>query len=377
MTRAVVTAALTPAAERELVQTYGWRLTPLPRGGLASGDGAFDAGEVGALVIEADPVDAATFDRFPALSLIACLRGNPVNVQIDEATARGIPVVHTPGRNAESVADLVLGLALSCVRHIARTHHLIVSRALTEEREERRGRKDVIWRPNDPTVPVPYVLYKGPELSRLTLGLLGFGAIGRRVAAKATALEMRVLAHDPFVPDEEIAGFHVEPVRFERLLAESDVLSLHAPSQTGTPLVGARELGLMKPSAYVINTARATLLDYDALVGALQDGRLAGAGLDVFPDEPLSSASPLLDLPNVTLTPHVGGASTNVVEHQSELLLASLHALAAGNSDDAIVRNSEVLARLPGGIPEALRQPSVALEGSDRGRVRRKERRCP
>lgn len=351
MTVAVITADLTAAAERELAQRYGWSLRRAPRGDLTAGDSA------DVLVIEAEPLDAAAFESFRTLSLVACLRGTPVNVDLDAATTRGIPVIHTPGRNAEAVADLVLGLTLSCTRHIAQTHHLIVSRTLTEEREERRGRKDVIWRPADPGAPYPYLLYKGPELSRLTLGLLGFGAVGRRVAAKATALEMRVLAHDPFVPGDRIAAAGVEPVPFDRLLAGSDVLSLHVPSQSATPLIGEAELRQMKPGAYLINTARATVLDYDALVAALRDGHLGGAGLDVFPDEPLSSSSPLLDLTNVTLTPHIGGASTNVVEHQSELLLESLRHLAAGDMARATVANPEVLARLPAGGPAALHPP--------------------
>jgi len=362
MTLALLTASLAPAALLELEEEFGWEVVSLPRGGgLVADNGAFDPNDVGVLVVEADPLDAVMLDRFPALSLVACLRGNPVNVDVEHATARGIPVLHTPGRNAESVADLVLGLIYSCARHIAHTHHLIVSRALTEDRDELRNRKDVIWRPSDPAGPIPYVVYKGPEVSRLTLGLLGFGAIGRRVAAKAVALELRVLAHDPLLPDEQIAALHVEPVSFDTLLVESDVLSLHAPPQAGAPLVGERELGLMKPSAYVINTARASVLDYDALVRALQEGRLAGAGLDVFPDEPLSSRSPLLDLPNVTLTPHIGGASTHVAEHHSEILLSSLHALAAGDPAAAFVKNPEALERLPDGIPAVLRHPAAPL----------------
>ncbi len=362
MTVAVVTADLTAWAERELAQTYGWSLRRLPRGGLAAPDANLVAAEVEVLVIEADPLDARQFDRFPTLSLVACLRGNPVNVDLDRATASGIPVVHTPGRNAEAVADLVLGLTLSCIRHIALTHHLIVSRALTEEREEQRDRKDVIWRPTDPGAPLPYVTYKGPELSRLTLGLLGFGAVARRVAAKATALDMRVLAHDPFVPDHRVSAAAVEPVPLPQLLRDADVLSLHAPSQTGAPLIGEHELRQMKPGSYLINTARASVLDYDALASALREGRLAGAGLDVFPDEPLSSSSPLLDLPNVTFTPHIGGASTHVLEHQSELLLDALRHLAAGRPEAAAIANPAALAGLPGGIPAALR--STAPTGS-------------
>jgi D-3-phosphoglycerate dehydrogenase len=353
MTRVLVTAALTADADAALEREFGWRLTVLPTGSdLAAA--AREHANVESIVIEAEPVDAATIDAFPKLSLIACLRGNPVNVDVEHATARAIPVLHTPGRNAESVADLVFGLAYSCVRHIAQTHHLIASRRLTEDREAQPGRRDVIWRPSDPDGIVPYVQFKGPELSRLTLGLLGFGAIGRRVAAKGVAWGMRVLVHDPFVSDRVVADCGALPVEFDGLFAQCDVLSLHAPPQRNGPLVGARELALMKPTAYLINTARASVLDYDALLEALQAQRLAGAGLDVFPDEPLSSRSPLLELPNVTLTPHIGGASTNVIEHQSELLIHSLRALVSGAPDEAFIYNGDALDGVGDRIPAAL-----------------------
>jgi D-3-phosphoglycerate dehydrogenase len=351
MTVALVAAPLTPAALAALETEFGWDVLSSP--GLLSADGV-DPQSVGVLIVEAELVDREVLDRFPALTVVGCVRGNPVNVDMAVATERGVVVLKSPGRNAESVADHVFGLTLSALRHIAFTHHLVVSRVLTEEREETRVRKDVVWRPSDPTAPVPYRVYKGPELATLTMGLLGFGVIGRRVGAKAVALGMPVLAHDPFVSDAELVSARVVPVSFEQLLQQSDVLSLHAPGQSGPPLIGERELVLMKPTAYVINTARASVLDYDALTRALQEGKLAGAGLDVFPDEPLSSGCALLDLPNVTLTPHIGGASTNVVEHQSEILLESLRGLAQGHPDIAYVENPEVVARCPGGIPGAL-----------------------
>jgi D-3-phosphoglycerate dehydrogenase len=353
MTHALLTASLRPEALLELERDFNWEITQLPSG-TELRTAARDHANATVLVVEGECVDAPTIDAFPKLSLIACLRGSPVNVDIKHATARSIPVLHTPGRNAESAADLVLGLIYSCLRHVATAHHMIVSGVLTEDREERRGRQDVIWRPSEPGGIVPYTEFKGPELSRLTLGLLGFGAIGRRVAAKAIALEMRVLVHDPFVADEAVREAGASPVHFDRLFIESDVVSLHAPSQNGPPLVGARELGLMKETAYLINTARATVLDYNALVDALREGRLRGAGLDVFPDEPLSAQSPFLKLSNVTLTPHIAGASVNVVDHQSEILLYSLRALAAGDSAKAFVRNLAALERLPSGIPPAV-----------------------
>jgi len=151
MTRALLTASLTPAALAELERDFGWTVTSLPRGSLLADADGVDPAAVEALVIEAEPLDGRTLAGFPNLSLIACLRGNPVNVDVASATTRGIPVVYTPGRNAESVADLVLGLMVSCVRHIAHTHHLIVSRRLTEDRAVAERARDVIWRPSDPS----------------------------------------------------------------------------------------------------------------------------------------------------------------------------------------------------------------------------------
>jgi D-3-phosphoglycerate dehydrogenase / 2-oxoglutarate reductase len=353
MTLALVTAPLTPNALVALEVEFGWQVLRSQGPALLKGNG-FEPAAVGALLVESEPVDRQVLERFPELSVVGCVRGNPVNVDVEMATKLGIVVIGSPARNAESVADLVLGLMLSVLRHIAQLHHLVVSRELTEDREGVRRRKDVVWRPSDPAAPVPYSVYKGPELATLTLGVLGFGAIGRRVGVRGVALGMRVVAYDPFVPPADLAAAGVEAVGFDELFRRSDVLSLHAPPQEGPPIVGERELALMRPSAYVINTARASVVDYDALFRALREGKLAGAGLDVFPDEPLSSSDPFLDLPNVTLTPHIAGASTNVIEHHSEIILDGLRALARGHAEGADVRNPEALAHWPAGIPPAL-----------------------
>jgi D-3-phosphoglycerate dehydrogenase len=201
----------------------------------------------------------------------------------------------------------------------------------------------VVWRYRDRTRPHPYTLYKGPELRTQTLGLIGFGSVGRRVAERAVALGMPVLAHDPYVPAAQVTAAGCNPVSLEGLLREADIVSLHARG-SGAPLLGERELLLMKPGAYLVNTARAVLLDYDALYRLLRDGRLAGAALDVFPTEPLPPDSPFLALPNVTLTPHLAGASTNVEEHQSEIMIANLRALLYGGDRSALaVQNPETL----------------------------------
>lgn len=282
MTIALVTTTLTTPALEALGADLGWNVLNSHGPELLSGEG-YDRAAVGALVVESEVVDLEVLERFPSLSVIGCVRGTPVNIDAEEATRRGIVVLNAPARNAESVVDLVFGLTLSVLRHIAHTHHLIASRVLTEERAEERQRKDVIWRPSDKDAPVPYRIYKGPELATLTLGLLGFGAIGRRVGERAVALKMPVLAYDPFVADTEFATVGAQKVAFDDLFRHSDVVSLHAPPQDGPPLVGERELALMKPTAYLINTARASILDYSALACALGDGKLAEQVSTCFP----------------------------------------------------------------------------------------------
>jgi D-3-phosphoglycerate dehydrogenase len=369
MTLALVSAPLTKVALASLEADFGWEVLASPGPSLLAGNG-FDPAAVGVLVVEAERVDREVLERFQALSLVGCVRGEPANVDLDEATRRGVVVVRSPGRNAESVADLVLGLMLSVVRHIAEAHHLVVARQLTEDRVGPRQARDVIWRPSDPAAPVPYIVYKGPELATLVLGLLGFGATGRRVAVKAVALGMHVLSHDPFVATGEIEAAGAEAVSADELFERCDILSLHVPPQKGGPLVGERELGLMKPGSYLINTARASVLDYNALVRALRGGKLAGAGLDVFPDEPLSPSDPLLELANVTLTPHIGGASVNVVEHHSEILLAGLRALAAGRIEAANIRNPDALAHWPLGLLPAFSRTQLRAEEAGIGAFR-------
>lgn len=363
MTVALVSAPLTKAALASLGEDFGWEVVASAGPSLLASDG-FDPATVGVLLVEAERVDREVLDRFQALNVVGCVRGEPANVDLDEATRRGVVVVRSPGRNAEAVADLVLGLMLSVVRHIAQAHHLVVACELTEERTALRQRKDVVWRPSDPAAPVPYIVYKGPELVTLALGLLGFGAVGRRVGAKGVALGMHVLVHDPFVPGGAVEAVGAEPVGADELFRRSDILSLHVPPQQGEPLVGERELALMKPRSYLINTARASVLDYGALVRALRDGKLAGAGLDVFPDEPLSPDDPLLQLANVTLTPHLGGASVNVVEHHSEILLKGLRALAAGRIEAANVKNPGALSHWPLGVPPVFSGSRAARAGN-------------
>ena len=337
----LVTADLTAQALDALEGELGYEV--VNRHGESAAVALRDGAAAGAVgwVLEAEPCGEEELEALPALSHVVCVRGGPVNVDVAAATRRGIPVLFTPGRNAEAVADFVIGQTIALTRQIAHTHHLLRSGLLTEDREVSvRAREDVIWRPADPHSPIPYRVFRGRELRTLALGLLGMGQVGQRVAAKASALDMTVIAHDPFIAQR--AAPHARLVELAELLAESDVVSLHARGDG--ILIGEAELAAMRPGSFLINTARATLLDYDALLRALRRGHLGGAALDVFPDEPITPSDPLLALDNVLLTPHIAGASQNVIDHYSRLLVAGLRALGGrGDTRDLAVANPETL----------------------------------
>jgi D-3-phosphoglycerate dehydrogenase len=334
VTRAVCSAPLVPAAREFMESVLGWVVDE--RAGVGSDP------EAAVVIVESERLGPEELAALPALELIVCVRGEPVNVDLEAATARGLPVLHAPGRNAECVAEFTIGLVIALVRHIVTTHDLIRARVLTEDRPAGvRPRRDVIWRPADPAATVPYEAFRGRGLRSTTLGIVGLGAIGRHVALLARALGMPVLGHDPHVAPE-LDG--VEQLPLAELLAACDVLTLHARSP-GPPVIGARELALLRPGAVLVNTARATVLDYGALLAALRSGRLAGAALDVYPDEPLTPGDPLLELDNVILTPHIAGASSDVARRQWEILVEGLtHLLVDGRPEAAPIRNPEALA---------------------------------
>ena len=209
------------------------------------------------------------------------------NVDLAAATEAGIVVANVPDATVEEVSNHALALILVCSRKIGR-----LDRAL------RAG----VW---DRRLFAPMGTLYGE-----TLGLVGFGRIARALARKAQALDMRVVATDPLVPATDMAAARVGSVTIEELLTRSDFISLHAPLTIGTRhLLGAAELARMKPTAFVVNTARGALIDQAALVDALRGGRIAGAGLDVFEQEPLPKNDPLLTFENVVLTPHAAAFS--------------------------------------------------------------------
>ncbi len=346
---ALVNATLTPETGAALRDERAWELRRVPKVRDALGTlSAEDLDLVRAILVESEPVDEAMLAKMRNLEVIGCLRSEPVNVDLEAARGHDVAVIHTPGRNAEAVADLTLGLCLAALRHIAIAHHAIVSRELTSATATQgvnRAAGDVIWRPDDAALPVPYVTYKGHQLSRLSVAVVGFGAVGRAVARRFNGLVSEVLVVDPAVADEDIRAEGFVPLPLDDALARADIVTLHARS--ASPVIGRAELARLRPGSYLINTARATVLDYDALVEALVSGHLGGAALDVFPEEPLLSSSPLLQVPRLTLTPHLGGAAYEVADIQSEILLAGIRGIYDNPQDwsGLPVRNPEVRER--------------------------------
>jgi phosphoglycerate dehydrogenase-like enzyme len=222
--------------------------------------------------------------KLPELELIVVFGTGTDNIDLDAATHRGVVVCNAAGANARSVAEHTLALLLATVRHVPRG-----------DRELRAGR----WQHHETM-----------ELEGKTLGVLGLGAIGSRVARLGRALDMRVLAWNRTPDAERAAACGATLTDLETVLREADALCLCltlTPETRG--LLDAERLALMKPSAVLINTARAALVDEDALLAALREGRLAGAGLDVFTEEPLPPTSPWLTVENVVVTPHAGWVS--------------------------------------------------------------------
>jgi D-3-phosphoglycerate dehydrogenase len=277
------------------------------------------AAEAGATVLisEADQCSGPVLEL--PLEAIGAARGEPTNVDLAAATAAGIPVLRAPGRNADAVAELTVGLALAATRGL-----------VTADRDVREGQ---VFR--DGTI--PYQRFRAWQLAGRTLGLVGLGAVGRAARWRFEGLGMRVVASDPFAPD----ATH----DLGDLLAEADVVSMHAavtPDTVG--LMSADRFAAMRPGAVYVNAARAALHDVDALVEALRSGQVGAAGLDHFEGEALATDHPLASLPNVVLTPHIGGATYDTEDNHTRLLADGLAALLRGEVP-ANLANPEVLGR--------------------------------
>jgi D-3-phosphoglycerate dehydrogenase len=268
--------------------------------------------DFGALVVEADFLFDELFQAARRLRFAAICRAALNQVDLDSATEHGVAIIHTPGRNANAVAELVLGLMLSLARHIPQAHHYLES-----------GR----W--EQPTE--PYIAFRGRELAGSVLGVIGLGDIGQRTARLGRSIGMRVLAYDPYVRPGSRGTAGITLTSLEKVLTESDFISVHVPeTEETTGLLDAEKLALLQPTSYIVNVTSPVVVDTHALASALTKGVLAGAAMDVHEAHPIPPTSPLLGLPNVILTPHIGGATTETIERHSQMVVDDLDRFLAG-----------------------------------------------
>ena len=274
------------------------------------------------LIVHGAPVSSEVLDAGP-LRLVCCARGGPVNVDVRAATDRGIPVVSTPGKNAEAVAELTIAFALLLPRAVPRAARYLLDRGRLAESVFEGGE------------------FFGREAASLTLGLAGLGRVGRAVAERARPLGFTVLAYDPLPPGAVPAG--VGLVSMDALLDRSDIVSLHArATPSNRHMFGAAQFARMRPGAFFINTARESLVDEAALRAALEQGTLGGAALDVLERPPPGTRHPLLDAPNLLATPHIGGATAETLARGARRAVAAVASLLAGAVPDNVV-NPQVL----------------------------------
>ncbi|MDL2318693.1 2-hydroxyacid dehydrogenase [Eubacteriales bacterium OttesenSCG-928-A19] len=270
-------------------------------------------GEAEVLMSHLCPINARVIERAKNLKIILSNRGGLENIDLEAATARGIPVLHNPAHNANSVAELTIGLMIAEMRNLARTHALL----MRGEWCEKFHNTGAVF-----------------EIAGKTVGLIGFGNIGKRVARKLAAFDCTVLVSDPFIPKDtpELEAYGCTMVDLATLLRTSDIISLHARSED--LILGAAEIAEMKPGAYFINTARPHLIDNAAITERLRSGALMGGAFDVFVTEPIPPDEPLLRLDNVTLTNHRGGATENCYMDSPAMLLRGAETYFAGGMPD-------------------------------------------
>jgi D-3-phosphoglycerate dehydrogenase len=267
------------------------------------------------VIVEGDEIKEEVLDGCE-LKLIGSVRGNPHNIDVTNATAKGIPVLAAPGRNTNAVAELTICHMLCAARKIIAAERLLQSEFFVDDFDDFANM---------------YTKMKGFELQGKTVGIIGLGRIGFEVAKRLRVFGMKILVYDPYIDSDRALEANAKMVELDELLKNSDVVTVHCkPTEETRGMLGEREFGLMKKTAIFINTARASITDEYALLEALKTGDIAGAGLDVFSMEPVDCDNIFLELENVTITPHIGGDTFGTVERQSEIIVTGIKAFLEG-----------------------------------------------
>ena len=269
----------------KIIETGGFETLELPEGLLDAVDDA------DVIMCHLCPITKKVLERAHNLKLVLCNRGGHENIDIEACTQKNVAVLLNPTHNANAVAEFTVGLILNETRNITRSAVAV---------------NNGVWREKYPNTATDI-----HEISDMTIGLIGFGAVAKLVYQKLTAFNCRFLITDPYVNQSDINKNIAKFVPLEQLLASSDVVSLHARLSRKAVFIGAEQLKLMKPTAYFINTARSNMVDYNALADALKSNSIMGAAIDVFDEEPIDNNNPLLNLDNCTLTNHRGGDTIN------------------------------------------------------------------
>jgi sugar (pentulose or hexulose) kinase/phosphoglycerate dehydrogenase-like enzyme len=349
--RIMVTADMDEAALGELRElgevTYApWREKQVVHDGGSSLIEALRGYRI--FVTEMDILDFEAIRGLPELKAVVSCRVNPVNVDLECATAHGIPVMNTPGRNADAVADLTLCFMIMLARGLQEAAGFLKLPGGAAGDMARMAEA--------------YFKFQGRELWRKTVGVIGLGEVGARVASRVRACGANVLFYDPGITAEAGALLNAQGVSLEELLSSSDFVTMHAPATEATEgMLDGSRFSQMKQGAFFINTARASLVDGDALAEALSSGHLAGAALDVFPVEPPAADDPLASRVDVIATPHLGGNTREVSAHQGVVVAEQLRKLLRGEVPDHLL-NPEVLKVFDWTIP----RPQLSAAELDR-----------
>jgi D-3-phosphoglycerate dehydrogenase len=269
-----------------------------------------------AIIVGIEKITAPVIEASKKLKIIAKHGAGVDNVDVTAASARGIVVTSAPGANSDAVADLTVGLFLSLAREIP-----------FADRSVREGK---------------WPRLAGVQMNEKTLGIIGLGQIGKKVVKRALGFDMKVLVYD-VIQDEAFARqTALRYVPLDELLAQSDFISIHVPLMPSTHrLIGERELGILKKQAFIVNISRGNIVDEEALYRSLKEGRIRGAALDVFSQEP-PTGSPLLSLDNVILTPHMGGYTLEALRDTGLICVRNILDLFEGKTPQFVI-NPEVL----------------------------------